>query len=342
MGFRWKRFQRFRERCTARPLAVALMLAIASPTSAAENTPAEPVSRVVVGGTDTLWSIAAEMRRDGVSIEEAMLAIVRANPDAFTDGDPGRLRAGARLVSPWVDPPAPEVERGDFALPAGGDVTHPQQASTEAATATETAAAIARLTTENAALRAQVARGAEAQERAASERDRLLEENASLREAAEVAAAAEPSRPQQMPASARTPSRPPAVLATIALLLGIVLGVGGSAGWRRWRRRAARAAPKEPDAPSLRGLAARVRNVAAPSAAAAEPASPDDAERAMPQDLDAAIDAVAGDPMAVKLELARSYMDIGDTDSAGEVLREVSEQGNRDQRAAAAELLQHL
>ena len=60
----------------------------------------------------------------------------------------------------------------------------------------------------------------------------------------------------------------------------------------------------------------------------------------MPQDLDAAIDAVAGDPVAVKLEMARAFIDIGDMDSARDVLKEVSEHGNPDQRAAAAELLQ--
>lgn len=341
MGFLWRSVQRFPEHSAARSLIVAWMLVITSPASVAKNVPAEAVNHVVVGGTDTLWSIAADVRRDGVSIEEAMLAIVRANPDAFTDGDPGRLRAGARLVLPWVAAPAAEEAQGNVAVPESAEVLRPDRASTEAAAAAEAAAAIERLTTENAALHTDVARGAEALKRAASERDRLLEENASLRAVADAATVAGPSRPQQMPASSGPALRPPVALPAIALLLGIVLGVGGNAAWRRWRRRGAPAARRESDASSLRGLAARVRSVAAPSRGAV-PASPADAERAMPQDLDAAIDAVAGDPVAVKLEMARAFIDIGDTDSAQEVLREVTEQGDPDQRAAAAELLQHL
>ena len=69
---------------------------------------------------------------------------------------------------------------------------------------------------------------------------------------------------------------------------------------------------------------------------------PHDAGTSAPDDLDAAIETVEGDPVDVKLELARAYIDIGDTDSASEVLKEVSEQGNPDQRAAAAELLLRL
>ncbi|MDE0009273.1 MAG: hypothetical protein OXS50_13435, partial [Gammaproteobacteria bacterium] len=266
---------------------MAWMLVITSPASVAKNVPAEAVSHVVVGGTDTLWSIAAEVRRDGVSIEEAMLAIVRANPDAFTDGDPGRLRAGARLVLPWVDAPAAEEAQGNVTVPESAEVLRPDRASTDAAAAAEAAAAIERLTTENAALHTDVARGAEALKRAASERDRLLEENASLRAAADAATVAGPSRPQQMPAPSGPALRPPVALPAIALLLGIVLGVGGNAAWRRWRRRGAPAARRESDASSLRGLAARVRSVAAPFVGPTGPASANDPERTMPQDLDA-------------------------------------------------------
>ncbi len=41
----------------------------------------------------------------------------------------------------------------------------------------------------------------------------------------------------------------------------------------------------------------------------------------------------------VKLDLARAYLDMGENDSAREVLKAVVEQGNEEQRAEAEELL---
>ena len=315
---------------------------LASSAFGAKGGSGEPVSHVVVGGTDTLWSIAAQVRREDVSIEETMLAIVRANPNAFIDGDPSQLRAGARLALPWVDIPV-DGEQDSIAPPVPAAVAPPNMAAmdNEAATARPGAAAAAtieRLTTEIDALRAEVARGVEAHTRVASERDRLLEENTSLR-AQERPDVAEPSRPQLAQAAAGRPARPPVLLPAVALLLGLLLGVGGSAGWRRWQRRAVPAVPSEPLASPMDRLASRVRTVAAPAAVASSPTTP---ATSAPDDLDAAIETVEGDPVDVKLELARAYIDIGDADSANEVLKEISAQGNPEQRAAAAELLQRL
>ena len=321
--------------------ALVMVIVLASPASGAQGTPGEPVNHVVVGGTDTLWSIAAKVRRDDVSIEETMREIVGANPNAFIDGDPSQLRAGARLALPWVDVPVADAEQDTVAPPVQATVAPPNMAATDnAATAAraDAAATIARLTTENAALRADVARGVEAHARVASERDRLLEENTSLR-AEEETDAAEPSAPQPGQAITGRPTGPPVLLPAIALLLGLCLGIGGSAGWRRWRRQAAPAAPSDPIASPMDRLASRVRTVAAPVAVASSPTTPATSE---PDDLDAAIETVEGDPVVVKLELARAYIDIGDEESASEVLKEVSAQGNPAQRAAAAELLQRL
>ena len=314
--------------------AVAAVVVAAPCALRADGSRGDPVRHVVVGGTDTLWGIADEVRRDGASIEETMRVIVRANPHAFTDGDPGQLRAGARLALPWVAEPAEEGQSNVAAGEGADAVPTPMPAVNDEA--------LDRLTTENAALRAEVARSAEAHEQVASERDRLLEENASLRaqEATRNAAVAEVSRPQSMPAAGRRPFLP---VAAVALILGMVLGAGGSAGWRRLRRRASPATRKEPHAlhtqyPRHSGAKcgdACCRCRAGESSAA--PASP-----ATPEELDAAISAAEGDPATVKLELARAYMDIGDTESAGQVLKEVSEQGNPEQRAAAAELLKRL
>ena len=321
--------------------ALVMVIVLASPASGAQGTPGKPVNHVVVGGTDTLWSIAAKVRRDDVSIEETMREIVGANPNAFIGGDPSQLRAGARLALPWVDVPVADAEQDSAAPPVQVEGTPQNTATTDiAATAAraDAAATIARLTTENAALRADVARGVEAHARVASERDRLLEENTSLR-AEEETDAAEPSGRQPGQAITGRPTGPPVLLPAIALLLGLCLGIGGSAGWRRWRRQAAPAAPSDPIASPMDRLASRVRTVAAPVAVASSPTTPATSE---PDDLDAAIETVEGDPVVVKLELARAYIDIGDEESASEVLKEVSAQGNPAQRAAAAELLQRL
>ncbi|MDE0693969.1 MAG: hypothetical protein OXI55_17220 [Gammaproteobacteria bacterium] len=320
----------------------ALVMLLASSAFGAKDGSGEPVSHIVVGGTDTLWSIAAQVRRDDVSIEETMFAIVRANPSAFTDGDPSQLRAGARLALPWVDAPV-EAERDRPAPPVPAAVAPPTRAPTEDAAAMPlpdagAAATIERLTAEIDELRAEVARGVEAHARVTSERDRLLEENTSLR-AQERSDVAEPSRPQLAQAAAGRPARAPVLLPAVALLLGLLLGVGGSAGWRRWQRRPVPAVPSEPLTSPMDRLASRVRTVAAPAAVASSPTTP---ATSTPDDLDAAIETVEGDPVAVKLELARAYIDIGDVDSANEVLKEISAQGNPEQRAAAAELLQRL
>ena len=321
-------------RPAARELCMAVALTVAVSAYSAESVPTEPVGHIVVGGTDTLWSIAAEVHGDDRSIAETMRAIVRANPDAFTAGDPDRLRAGARLTLPWARP-------GEATAPPGNDASPEPSAEAEvASTGADTISTIERLTSEIAVLRAEVARGVEAQQRAQSQRDRLLEENASLREASDVAAAADTAPPQQRPPVGDRQPRPSALPAAFALLLGIAFGVGGSAGWQRWRRRAAPAPHKQRDASSLRDLAARVHGIAAP-VGATEPTARDDAEPATPDDIDA-INAVAGDSAAMNLKLARAYIDIGDRDRAADVLKEVSEQGNPDQRALAAELLQRL
>lgn len=49
---------------------------------------------------DTLSQIASRMRGEGVSLDQAMIALLRANPDAFIGGNINRLKAGAVLDIP--------------------------------------------------------------------------------------------------------------------------------------------------------------------------------------------------------------------------------------------------
>lgn len=52
---------------------------------------------------DTLSQIASRMRGEGVSLDQAMIALLRANPDAFIGGNINRLKAGAVLDLPAGD-----------------------------------------------------------------------------------------------------------------------------------------------------------------------------------------------------------------------------------------------
>lgn len=67
----------------------------------------EPATRTTsqqygpVSANDTLWRIAQSVRPDpSISMNQMMVAILRANPDAFIGGDMNRLRRGSTLTIP--------------------------------------------------------------------------------------------------------------------------------------------------------------------------------------------------------------------------------------------------
>ena len=64
----------------------------------------------------TLWAIARRVQPDGADLDAVMSSIVRANPQAFINGDPARLRAGSRLSIP--DAQALRAAPAADALPA--------------------------------------------------------------------------------------------------------------------------------------------------------------------------------------------------------------------------------
>ncbi len=74
------------------------------PSTSAGSTGAGKVTQGEYGMTgpgDTLWSIAANVRPDpGVSVQQVMLAIQRANPEAFIDNNINLLKAGHVLRIP--------------------------------------------------------------------------------------------------------------------------------------------------------------------------------------------------------------------------------------------------
>lgn len=54
------------------------------------------------------------------------------------------------------------------------------------------------------------------------------------------------------------------------------------------------------------------------------------------------IDSGEEDPIDIKISLARAYMDMGDRDSANEILQEVLDEGNASQGKLAREMLEDM
>jgi pilus assembly protein FimV len=90
----------------AAPVATAPAVAPAPVTPAAATRESAPATREIgpIRRTDTLWSIAQQLRPDGsVSVPQVMQALLRANPDAFMGGNINRMKLGATLRVPSVD-----------------------------------------------------------------------------------------------------------------------------------------------------------------------------------------------------------------------------------------------
>ncbi len=76
-------------------------LAAPAPPGAAVSLPvAPPAGGYLVRAGDTLAGIAETLRPSGVTLEQTIVALYRANESAFIDGDMNRLRAHAALAVP--------------------------------------------------------------------------------------------------------------------------------------------------------------------------------------------------------------------------------------------------
>jgi pilus assembly protein FimV len=81
-----------------------------SPSPAAQPQTAQPRTEVStrerygpVTRGETLWPIANRLKPQGVSTEQMMMALLRANPKAFRNGNVNNLKAGAVLRIPTLD-----------------------------------------------------------------------------------------------------------------------------------------------------------------------------------------------------------------------------------------------
>jgi pilus assembly protein FimV len=75
----------------------------------------------------------------------------------------------------------------------------------------------------------------------------------------------------------------------------------------------------------------------------AESLALDDASDLSDDDLDSELDFMAdADEAATKLDLARAYIDMGDSEGARDILAEVAHEGNEQQRQEAVDLLSRI
>src|SRR5690606_8149416 len=101
----------------APPRSVA---APASPAPAAAPSRAAAGEYGPVAPGETLWDIARANRDDGaVSLNRMMLALLRANPDAFADGNINALKRGAILRMPSDEELAAVGSRAEIAAEVG-------------------------------------------------------------------------------------------------------------------------------------------------------------------------------------------------------------------------------
>lgn len=86
-------------------LSLFLLFPVASGAQAPEAKPAASASAATpatheVKRGDTLYAVARRLRPDGVTLNQVLVALYRANPEAFHGGNINQLRVGAVLAVP--------------------------------------------------------------------------------------------------------------------------------------------------------------------------------------------------------------------------------------------------
>ena len=130
----------------ARPEAAPATRPVAqAPTSrraVVDTTPIGQSTRYQVQPGDTLGDIVRRIENRAMALWPAVNHVFAANPEAFIDNDPNKLKAGAWLTIPSFDGSAPIVETAETAV-AAAETTGPaaMEASTELVPAAESPAA---------------------------------------------------------------------------------------------------------------------------------------------------------------------------------------------------------
>ena len=122
----------------AAPATQPVAQAPASRRAPVDTTPIGQSTRYQVQPGDTLGDIVRRIENRSMGLWPAVNRVFEANPEAFIDNDPNRLRAGTWLTIPSFDGTAPVVETADSVVvavePAAPAVT---EASTELVPAAE-------------------------------------------------------------------------------------------------------------------------------------------------------------------------------------------------------------
>ena len=127
----------------ARPEEAPVLQDAPAPAAAALapriDTPIGQSTRYQVQPGESLSEIVGRIENRALSLWPAVNAVFTANPDAFIDNDPNRLKAGAWLTIPTLDGTAPVVSAAPAGIPAAIAETVATPAATTGSVETTTA-----------------------------------------------------------------------------------------------------------------------------------------------------------------------------------------------------------
>ena len=257
------------------PVSGAVLAQVPAPTQVAVASPSAGADQVQVRSGDTLSRLAGRRQRAGVSLDQMLVSLFRANPQAFAGDNMNRLKSGSVLSVPAAD------VVGKVAPQEARQLILAQSADFEAfrrglASGTTTVAAEAPARTDKGQVQAKV----DDRKVAAPAPDKLTLTQPGIKPAAPVPAAAEPPKDaktrlaelsrnveelKKLQGSAATPDTPASVPAAVAAPVPPTVAAPATAPVV-----AAASAPTPPAAPTV---AAKPAPAATPAAAAA-PAEP--------------------------------------------------------------------
>ena len=332
-----------------------------------------PVSR-----GETLWGITERFLHASVTMNQMMVVMYEANPEAF-NGNMNILLQGASVRIPDISEvrqlSASEATQEAIRQTAeweGGEV---QQARLRLVPATDelsveaAVAAAADLGNENATLRSEL----EETRQLLELRDEQLQELQALLSVAEEAASEPVADPVSVPAppptvtNAVAPTAPqPSLIsrilgwATNPLLLiglGLLVLVGTAVRYLRDRQRAegdvtgsweaidAEVDEVEPTPGATERMRAQIKPEDKHSFVVTQPAAPEGAvatDETLSSQAGSLLDPQAMTEVGMKLDLARAYIDMGDPEGARSLLEEVVEKGDTKQQQEAKALIGSL
>ena len=302
----------------ARPQAETRTVAPAAP-AVARPMPVMPDQYGPVQDSETLWGIASKLRPDGASLAQTLMALYKANPDAFIHGDINRLERGRILRVPGHDEvfalsrheaQAAYRAEQDAALAARSQppakATQPAGTGTAATTPSEDAEL--RIATPRPAGKGEAGAGDDTAAKATTDdlKNALLlarEDAESSRQAADNLRGQVDSMQQQLADMQRLLSLKDEQLARLQANVEETGTVAGTAETPAAAEGAAPAAAEQPPAePAVQTPAETpvTEEAAAPAAPSAEPPAVSEPEpQPMPQREQGLLDLLAGNPLLV-------------------------------------------